>query len=112
MKKSTANTTAYTWGEHCKGWPLLQEQALSVIEEEMPPGTAEQLHYHKKAMQLFYLLEGEAEYEIESENIIVSKGESLQIHPGQKHRIRNKSKTNIRFLVISAPTTTGDRINC
>lgn len=109
MKKSTANTTAYTWGDNCKGWPLLEEQMLRVIEEEMPPNTAEQLHYHEKAAQLFYILEGEAEFQVNEETIHVNRGESLHIPAGTKHRISNKSNQNIRFLVISAPTTIGDR---
>jgi quercetin dioxygenase-like cupin family protein len=111
MKKSTANTSAYTWGDNCKGWPLLEEPTLRVIEEEMPPGTAEQLHYHEKAVQIFYILEGQAEFQVDEETIQVTKGESLHITAGKKHRIRNTSNQTIRFLVISAPTTIGDRVN-
>lgn len=111
MKKSANNTPSYTWGNNCKGWPLAEDQSLRVIEEEMPPGTEEQLHYHEKAAQVFYILKGEAEFQVGEETILAAQGESLQIPAGHPHKISNKSNQNIRFLVISAPTTNGDRIN-
>ena len=37
--KETA--THYTWGDKCDGWPLVQGEDLLVVEERMPPGTAE-----------------------------------------------------------------------
>ncbi len=111
MKKSATNTTPYTWGSNCKGWPLAEDTSLRVIEEEMPPNTAEQLHYHEKAAQVFYILKGQAEFQLDEETMLVAQGESLHIAAGKKHRISNKSNQNIRFLVISSPTTNGDRVN-
>jgi hypothetical protein len=35
---SSATVTSYGWGAQCHGWRLVQRAALSVIEEEMPPG--------------------------------------------------------------------------
>ena len=39
---STESAEHYRWGEACDGWQLLAREDLSVIEERMPPGTAEQ----------------------------------------------------------------------
>jgi mannose-6-phosphate isomerase-like protein (cupin superfamily) len=54
----------YNWGEGCDGWNLVDEYTLSVKQERMPPHTAEQLHFHRQARQFFFILKGEAVFEV------------------------------------------------
>lgn len=111
MITSTENAEHYTWGDNCDGWPLLRSDRLSVIQERMPPGTAEQLHYHELAQQVFYILSGTATFEIEGEVRTVAAGQSIHIQPKSKHRILNNGDIDLHFLVISEPKTLGDRVN-
>ena len=62
---STANAAHYVWGQQCDGWHLLAGDDLSVIEERMPPGTAEVRHRHARSRQFFYVLGGTAMLELE-----------------------------------------------
>jgi hypothetical protein len=39
INKQTARH--YVWGNGCDGWHLVCTGSLSIIEERMPPGTAE-----------------------------------------------------------------------
>ena len=55
---STQNAEHYVWGEICAGWLLLRRQEMNVIRERVPAGSAEVMHYHEKARQFFYILEG------------------------------------------------------
>ncbi|MBD0288022.1 MAG: cupin domain-containing protein, partial [Flavisolibacter sp.] len=41
----------YKWRRLCDGWNLVDEADLSIKQERMPPGTAEEKHYHRKAQQ-------------------------------------------------------------
>ncbi|MEN0051738.1 MAG: cupin domain-containing protein [Bacteroidota bacterium] len=109
MKKSKANSEHYNWGNKCSGWHLVQTPSLSIIEELMPPNTQEQLHYHEFAQQFFRILKGKATFVIENEVIEVEAGNGIHILPKVKHRIRNDQVENLEFLVISEPTTRGDR---
>ncbi|WP_158795818.1 cupin domain-containing protein [Pedobacter sp. L105] len=111
MITSIKNAEHYKWGENCDGWHLLNSGSLSIIEEKMPPGTAEQYHFHKKAQQVFYVLNGPATFEIEGEIITVQDRESIHIPPLTRHRIINQSLDEIRFVVISEPKAHGDREN-
>ncbi|HWZ16913.1 MAG TPA: cupin domain-containing protein [Mucilaginibacter sp.] len=111
MITSTENAEHYTWGNQCDGWHLLRTDSLSVIEERMPPGAAEQLHYHKNAQQVFYILSGIAAFEVEEQVKTVAAGQSIHIPKGAKHRIQNDGETDLHFLVISEPKAHGDRIN-
>ena len=107
----THNAAHYTWGGNCDSWDLLKTAALSVIEEKMPAGTFEQLHYHHRAQQLFYILSGVATFEINEKIITVNANESISIPAEARHFIANKSSEDLNFLVISQPNSHGDRIN-
>jgi mannose-6-phosphate isomerase-like protein (cupin superfamily) len=109
MKKSKENSEHYIWGENCSGWHLVKSQSLSVIEELMPPKTQEIKHYHNLSQQFFRILSGKATFEIENEIVEIEKGDGIHIPPKTKHRIRNDQSENLEFIVISEPTTRGDR---
>ena len=101
----------YVWGEGCDGWRLLDRADLSVIEERMPPGTSEVRHVHQSARQMFYVLAGQLSIERNGENLVLESGDALEMPPTVPHRVHNSSTLDAVFLVISAPTTRGDRTN-
>lgn len=111
MKVSITNAKHYQWGDQCDGWHLLDSPDLSVIQERMPPGASEQLHYHQYAQQLFYILSGEAEFTVDETRSTLSLGDSITIRPNQVHALKNSTDAELLFLVISQPRSHGDRIN-
>ncbi|HOS48142.1 MAG TPA: cupin domain-containing protein [Bacteroidia bacterium] len=111
MKTNKEASEHYNWGNKCDAWKLLTTDQLSVIEERMPAGTEEMLHFHQKAQQFFYVLSGLATFEIEGQIIEVNKNEGIRINPGQHHKIKNLLDQDLTFIVISQPNAHGDRIN-
>ena len=111
MKVSKENTEHYYWGNKCRGWHFVKSKSLSIIEERMPPNTSEEKHYHEFSEQFFYILKGKATFEIEQDIIEVSKGEGVYIKPQIIHQINNLQSSELEFIVISQPTTKGDRID-
>lgn len=108
---SMSNAEHYLWGTNCDGWHLLKQDDLSIIQERVPQGSKEIMHYHEKSRQFFYILEGEGQMTIEDEMVKLTKGQGLEIAPRVKHRFENNSDADVVFLVISAPKSHGDRIN-
>jgi len=106
---SRATAEHYTWGQGCDGWHLVKDAAMSVIEEQMPPGSAEVFHLHRAAQQFFFILSGEVTMEAGHEEVRLQAGEGLHIPPGVRHRISNRSPRVARILVISQPPSHGDR---
>lgn len=100
----------YSWGEGCEGWSLLQQDSLSIKLEKMPAHTAERLHRHQLSQQYFYMLSGEAVFEVEGREQSVKSRQGLHITAGQKHRIINRTDYAIEFLLISEPAVGHDRI--
>jgi mannose-6-phosphate isomerase-like protein (cupin superfamily) len=104
----------YTWGgphrSQCDGWHLVKTPELSIIEELMPPGASEVRHFHERARQFFFVLEGELTLEVEHREFVVRAHDGLEIPPGQAHQARNRSAHGVRFLVTSQPPSHGDRV--
>ncbi len=100
----------YEWGGVCDGWRFLNASDLSVIQERVPPGAGEVRHRHLKARQFFFVLSGTATIEFEDGDIVFGPGQGVEVAPGLHHRFVNRSERDVEFLTISAPTTTGDRV--
>ena len=102
----------YTWGDDCHGWTFVDIDALSVKQELMPPDTAEALHYHEAATQVFFILKGRALFTINGEETELREQQGIEILPGQQHLITNNQQTDLEFILYSYPSTKNDRVNC
>ena len=111
MSISIENAEHYVWGDVCDGWLLLKRDSMTVIQERVPAGGAEVMHYHNMARQFFYILEGEGTMDFGDREVILNKGEGIEIEPRVNHQFRNRSNADVNFLVISVPSTRGDRID-
>jgi len=111
MIKNPSNAEHYRWGQVCDGWRLLDRSDLSVIQERIPPGAGEIRHCHRHARQLFFVLAGELSIELGEQQFRLSTGDSLEVRPGDPHRVRNHGQIDASFLVVSAPSTQGDRLD-
>jgi mannose-6-phosphate isomerase-like protein (cupin superfamily) len=112
---STSNAEHYTWpsavSEHlCDGWHLHRTDTLSIIEERMPPATAEQRHLHQRATQFFYVLTGELTIELNGEEHRLAPSTGLTVPAQTPHQVFNRGREDTRFLVISQPPSHGDRV--
>ena len=105
------NAEHYRWGDACDGWRLLAKQDLSVIEERIPAGLGEVAHFHERARQLFYVLTGRLRIETADSQRELGPGDSLEVAPQTVHRVHNPFGEEATFLVISSPSTNGDRVN-
>jgi mannose-6-phosphate isomerase-like protein (cupin superfamily) len=111
MVVSIENTEHYIWGEVCDGWHFLKRDDMSIIRERVPAGAAEVMHYHTKARQFFYILDGEGTMAFEDRQVALYKGDGIEIPPEIRHQFKNQSSADVHFLVISVPSTRGDRVN-
>lgn len=101
----------YIWGDDCHGWTFVDTDELSVKQELMPPDTAEQLHYHERATQLFFILKGRATFVIDGAEHTLREQQGIEIKPGQHHYISNKWDADLEFILYSYPSTKNDRVS-
>jgi mannose-6-phosphate isomerase-like protein (cupin superfamily) len=74
----------------------------SLAEASLEPGQATQRHYHARSEELYVLLEGEGDMEVDGERSRVGPGEAILIPPGAWHEIR-AGEAPLRFLCCCAP---------
>ena len=99
----------YRWGQGCDGWILAPSSDLLIIQERMPARTSEQRHFHSKARQFFFVLQGQLTMELDGIVHQVAAMSGIEIAPNSPHQARNDGESDVEFLVVSSPTTRGDR---
>jgi len=68
------------------------------------PGEVANLHYHKNMEEIYFIIEGEGEIEINGQWCRVKAKDSIAIPKGIKHRMKNTSKNYpLKFLSINSP---------
>jgi mannose-6-phosphate isomerase-like protein (cupin superfamily) len=76
-------------------------QNQSLAEARVPAGARTELHYHKVAEELYFILEGAGEMEVDGECRMVGPGDAILISPGAWHAIM--ATEPLRFLCCCAP---------
>ena len=75
----------------------------SLAEAWLEPGQVTQRHYHARSEELYVLLDGEGELEVDGERARVGPGDAILIPPGAWHQIRARGAAPLRFLCCCAP---------
>jgi mannose-6-phosphate isomerase-like protein (cupin superfamily) len=80
----------------------------SLAEAWLEPGQETQRHYHARSEELYVLLDGEGEMEVDGERARVGPGDAILIPPGARHEIRAGAHAPLRFLCCCAPPYSDD----
>jgi mannose-6-phosphate isomerase-like protein (cupin superfamily) len=75
----------------------------SLAEAWLEPGRATERHYHAVTEEIYVLLEGEGEMEVEGDRRRVEPGDAILIPAGAWHQIRADAGAPLRFLCCCAP---------
>ncbi len=75
----------------------------SLAEATIGVGQATMRHYHRVAEEIYFMLEGAGEIEIDGERAPVRPGDGILIPPGSWHELRNTGEVPIRLLCSCAP---------
>ncbi|HMP07804.1 MAG TPA: cupin domain-containing protein [Lacipirellulaceae bacterium] len=75
----------------------------SLAEARLPPGAATTPHFHPRAEEIYYLLEGRGRLRLEDDQRELTAGDAAAILPGQRHQIVNIGDQTLRFLCMCAP---------
>jgi mannose-6-phosphate isomerase-like protein (cupin superfamily) len=105
--RSREDATAFTTKDGSTIRVLLDAEAggtvnQSLAEAELQPGQTTERHYHAVTEELYVLLAGDAEMEVDGERRPVSAGDAVLIPPRAWHQIRARDAP-VRFLCCCAP---------
>jgi mannose-6-phosphate isomerase-like protein (cupin superfamily) len=87
------------------GLPTAPVRNQSLAEATLEPGQATQRHYHAESEEIYYLVEGSGEMELDGDRRAVAPGDAILIPPGAWHQI-TAGGSELRFLCCCAPAYT------
>jgi mannose-6-phosphate isomerase-like protein (cupin superfamily) len=87
--------------------PAVQGNRLqSLAEAIVKPGEITRLHFHKKSEELYFILQGTGEMQLEDKVFRVNMGDTICIPPGTKHCIENTGENDLKILCCCSPAYT------
>jgi mannose-6-phosphate isomerase-like protein (cupin superfamily) len=75
----------------------------SLAEATLDAGQATTRHYHKVSEEIYYLVEGSGEMDVDGEMRTVTVGDAILIPPGAWHQLTNTGDGPLRLLCSCAP---------
>jgi quercetin dioxygenase-like cupin family protein len=78
--------------------------AFSLHHRTAPPGAASFPHSHKRAIEAFYVLDGEFEFDIGDEKFMAGAGMYVQASKGVAHSWRVLGETTAHALIFFSPS--------
>ncbi|MGO9146280.1 MAG: cupin domain-containing protein [Desulfomonilia bacterium] len=79
-------------------------KSLEIVMCIFSPGEVAKLHYHQRMEEIYYVLDGEGEVELNGKWFKVRADDSVAIPIGTTHRMKNTSSDKVlRFLSVNSP---------
>ena len=103
---SLAGAAAFTTKDGSTIRELHHTPAQSLAEASLPDGASTARHHHARSEEIYFLLEGEGDLELDGEVRRVVAGDAALIPPGVRHRITAVGA--LRFLCCCAPPYSDD----
>jgi mannose-6-phosphate isomerase-like protein (cupin superfamily) len=81
---------------------------LSIAHAILEPGKSSLPHIINKSIEIYYILEGKGEMNIDQETQVVTEGQAIYIPSNARQWIKNIGNSNLKFLCIVSPPWTED----
>jgi quercetin dioxygenase-like cupin family protein len=107
LRNRDRDATPFTTKDGSTIREYLHTAAQSLAEASLPRHAATQRHYHARSEEIYLVLEGGGELEVDEEVRPVSAGDAILIPPGSSHRL-TAGEDGIRILCCCVPPYSDD----
>jgi mannose-6-phosphate isomerase-like protein (cupin superfamily) len=80
----------------------------SLAEATLEPGQATERHYHQATEEIYFVVKGSGEMEVDGDTRHVRPGDAVLIPPGVWHTLENNGTSELRILCCCAPPYSDD----
>jgi mannose-6-phosphate isomerase-like protein (cupin superfamily) len=98
---SLASAEAFTTKDGSTIRELHHTDQQSLAEATLETGQSTERHYHAKSEEIYFVLEGRGDMEVDGERCAIGAGDAVLIPPGAWHEVR--AREPLRFLCCCAP---------
>jgi mannose-6-phosphate isomerase-like protein (cupin superfamily) len=78
-------------------------RSQSLAEATLEPGQQTERHYHAESEELYYVLSGGGEMEMDGDRAPVGPGDAILIPAGARHQITASAGSRLVFLCCCSP---------
>jgi mannose-6-phosphate isomerase-like protein (cupin superfamily) len=88
---------------------LVAGQVQMVNWAKLPVGKSFQTHYHEDMQEVFVIVCGQAEMNVEGKNVQLAEGDAILVAPREIHTMRNIGVEDVHYVVFGISTGQGGR---
>jgi mannose-6-phosphate isomerase-like protein (cupin superfamily) len=82
---------------------LHHTDAQSLAEATLEPDQATERHYHRLSEEIYFVLKGSGDMEVDGEHKRIAVGDAVLIPPGARHTLHNNGTSELRILCACSP---------
>jgi mannose-6-phosphate isomerase-like protein (cupin superfamily) len=82
---------------------LHHTDAQSLAEATLEPDQATERHYHRRSEEIYFVLKGSGDMEVDGEHKRIAVGDAVLIPPGARHTLHNNGTSELRILCACSP---------
>lgn len=87
---------------------LHHSDAQSLAEATLEPDQATERHYHRLSEEIYFVLKGSGDMEVDGEHRRIAVADAVLIPPGAWHSLHNNGTSELRILCCCAPPYSHD----
>ena len=87
---------------------LHRSDAQSLAEATLEPDQATERHYHRATEEIYFVVKGSGDMEVDGEHKRIAVGDAVLIPPGAWHSLHNNGTSELRILCCCAPPYSHD----
>jgi mannose-6-phosphate isomerase-like protein (cupin superfamily) len=87
---------------------LHHSDAQSLAEATLEPDQATERHHHRLSEEIYFVLKGSGDMEVDGEHKRIAVGDAVLIPPGAWHSLYNNGTSELRILCCCSPPYSHD----
>jgi mannose-6-phosphate isomerase-like protein (cupin superfamily) len=80
----------------------------SLAEATLEPDQATERHYHRVSEEIYFVLKGSGQMEVDGDTRTIRPGDAVLIPPGAWHTLDNNGSSELRILCCCSPPYSHD----
>lgn len=87
---------------------LHHTESQSLAEATLEPDQATERHYHRETEEIYFVVKGSGDMEVDGVHKRIAVGDAVLIPPGAWHTLHNNGTSELRILCCCAPAYSHD----
>ena len=101
--QSLRRVAAFTTKDGSTIRELHHTEAQSLAEASLEPDQATERHYHRLSEEIYFVLKGSGDVEVDGEHRRIAVGDAVLIPSGAWHTLHNNGTSELRILCACSP---------